>query len=696
MKLKSIQIQFLLFIGWIQLASTLVIYDSHVASSCIYFLRKRSWNCSSMGGHMSSSTWECQCHNIEWLGSITNCIHDFANSTAEMNHGYLHIVKRCNGKVGTDFTVDDMISYQENATNYLKDSELFPMGTDVTYPLSISNGVFTWWYKTFRDYNYFISMCQRLGWGAVGYWIGIIGFYGVYNYIGFKYVPYQFKQTVNKYLTYRYDFIFFGLNRLEALICFFFFVLNILLCSIGYNLELNSYLSSSWFLTLDCLSFRTDIIAFSLMPVLYLMGIRNNPFQWLGLMSHNTMIKYHKFIAIIFFILALIHSIIWTAYARSSDGGGFSVWAADAYFYWGIVGTITVGLMFGFSIEIVRNIYYEIFLFFHLSFSVLFIAAMWKHCETLGWMSWVYSMVAILVFDRVCRIFRIFQNGLVNKVKIDIYNEEMIKLEFTQPTGLIFYPGSYVYLHFLEPFYSSWQSHPFSLIRSTKFSNKLIIYLKCKKGITRKLKKNTLSKEYIKVLIDGPYGNFPVSTKNDNKFDEIIGIGGGLGISSILSIFNYRVEYCEKNIMMKNYKLNWLINDLKQLDMIKENLEWLVNKGIKVVIYFTKYEGEHEDYIIQENENILSSDDSNSTDIEKTENKNDNNVDKNIEIKNHKELIENNFIILKYGKPSMDELLPSSEDIKRRVYACGPNRLIKSIRNQVNFLDELQVENHTW
>lgn len=661
----------------IQLINSLVIYDSHIASSCIYYLRKRSWNCASIGGHMSSSTWACQCNNIEWLGSITNCIYDYSNSTQELTHGYNHIIKRCNVKVGTNFTIENLEFYQKNATNYLQDSSLFPKGINVTTPLSISVNDFTWWYKTFKDYNNFISMSQRLGWGAVGFWISIIGLAGIYNYNGYRFIPLNLIQLINNHLIYKYDYFFLGFNRLEVLICFLFTVLIILLCSIGYNLELNSYLSNTWFKTLDCLSFRTDIIAFSLMPVLYLMGIRNNPFQYLGLLPHNTMIKFHKFVAIIFFILALIHSVIWTHYARSKDGGGYSVWAADAYFYWGIVGTICVGLMLGFSIELVRNIYYEIFLFFHLSFSVLFIAAMWKHCETLGWMTWVYSMAAILVFDRVCRIFRIFQNGLINKVKIDIYNEYMIKLEFIQPVGLFFYPGSYVYLHFLQPFYFAWQSHPFSLIRSIDSNNKLVIYLKCKKGITKRLSK-FIDKDYINVLIDGPYGNFPISTNNDNNFEDVIGIAGGLGIPSILIFFNNRAQNIAS---MDKYKLFWLINDLTQLDMLKENLEYLAKRGVQVIVYFTKYEkscNQSEFKTVENSDSVSDTDDI----------KDDQSI-------NDSEIV-SNLITLKYGKPELIEILPQCNNVRRRIYACGPDRLIKSVRKTLSDCDELHVEKHTW
>lgn len=614
---------------------------------------------------MASSTWNCQCNNVEWLGSITTCIHDYANSTEEMNHGYEHIVKRCNVRAKTHYTLEDMKNYQANATSYLKDSELFPKGTNITNPISVRSSVFRWWYKTFRDFNYFISMCERLGWGVVGFWIGVVGLAGIYNYIGYRFVPYKIKQFSQKYLTNKYDFLLFGLNRLEGLICFLFFLTVLLMCCIKYDLELNAYLYSSWFLTLDCISFRTDIIAFSLMPVLYLMGIRNNPFQYFGLMSHKSMINYHKFVAVVFFVLALVHSIIWTAYARSKDGGGYSVWATDAYFYWGIVGMTVVGLMLGFSIEIVRNIYYEIFLFFHMSFSVLFVAAMWKHCNTLGWMGWVYSMAAILVFDRVCRVIRIFTNGFINKAKMDIYNQATVKLEIVQPRGLVFFPGAYVYLHFLDSYYSCWQSHPFSLIESCQQDdNKLVIYLKCKKGMTRKLLKFK-DKEYINILIDGPYGNYPVATQNNETFSEIIGIGGGMGVSSVLTFFNHKAK---SNHGMSKYKLHWLINDLTQLDMLKDNLQWLVNNGVKVSVYFTRFEHDVK-----------------------------NNGELDTESDEKKTMTETHTMLFEviYGKPSLEELLPPCNE-RRKIYVCGPDTLVKNIRNQVGDWDELHVENHTW
>lgn len=651
-----IYLLFLLFSS----VNALVISDSHVASSCIYFFRQKSWDCSSASaGHMNMNTWNCQCHNIEWLGSITNCINDYSNSTKERDHAYEHICKRCNVKAKTNYSLENMKAYQLNATDYIEDANIFPKGTNVTAPIEVDPKTFTWWYKTFREYNYFISMCQRLGWGAVGFWIGVIGLSGIYNYIGYRFVPYSAKQLFNKYLAYRYDAYCLGYNRLELLICFLFFVQVLLMCCINYSLELNAYLTTRWFLLLDLISFRTDIIAFSLLPVLYLTGIRNNPFEYFGCISHTTMIKFHKFVAIIVFILAVVHSVIWTHYARSEAGGGYAIWAADAYFYWGIVGTIVLGLMLAFSIELFRNFLYEVFHFFHLSFSVLFVAAMWKHCETLGWMGWVYSMAGILCFDWTVRILRICFNGLVNDANIEVFSQDLVKLEFKKPSALQFYPGAYVYLHFLTPIWLCWQSHPFSLVRSLEDDNKVTIFLKCKKGVTKYLPR-LHGKTQIKVLIDGCYGKIPSKTHDDEGFSEIVGIGGGLGVSSVLAFFNERIK---QNKCVSNYKLLWLINNMEQLDLLGDDLDLLKKSGMEITVYYTRYEG--------------------STDSANTEKDSESSASSSLSSFVH------------YGKPTIETILPRSS-LKRRIYICAPESLTQSVRRQLSPLDELIVENHTW
>ncbi|GME69239.1 unnamed protein product [[Candida] boidinii] len=672
------------------LSKALVIYDSHLASSCIYFLRDLQWDCSAMGGHMSSSTWTCQCKNDDWIGSMTNCIHDYANSTKQEDHAYDHIVKRCNVRAKTDFTVKFLQDFQKSSAGKLVPVSQFGEDESITAPVSIDVGTFHWYYTTFRDYNSFISMCQRLGWGCVGYWIGILGIAGIYKYIGYRYTPQSFKGLLSKHLIWKSDWFLFGLNRLETLVCFISFVMVLLCCCINYSLELNAYLTTQYFLIIDLINFRTDIIAFSLMPVLYMMGIRNNPFQLLTGVSHHTMIKYHKFIAGIFFILALVHSVIWTHYAIVL-GGGYAVWAADAYFYWGIIGTIVAGLMILQSFSLFRNYMYDAFLLLHNAFAVLFIVAMWLHCNTLGWMGWVYSIAAIMVFDRVCRIVRIVKNGFINTASIDFVSENIVKIELKEPRSFGFFPGCYCYLSFILPTPVPWfycfQSHPFSLIRSYKDNSKLVLYFKVKGGVTKQLRH--VNSKTIKMMIDGPYGTLPFGkTRNDEEYDKVLGIAGGVGVTSILAYFNERAN---KLADLSKYKIIWYINDITQMDWLKGNLEFLMNeRNLSVEVYYTKgvkLDDQDSNPTTPAGLDAAATADGSASSSE-TEKESDNVIAVNEKT--------GSSIKIVYGKPKLSDILQQNESNKRRIYTCGPNKLVKELKMSCNSTDDLVSENHTW
>lgn len=154
---------------------------------------------------------------------------------------------------------------------------------------------------------------------------------------------------------------------------------------------------------------RADLMAIALFPVVYLFGIRNNPFIPITGLSFSTFNFYHKWSAYVCFMLAVVHSIVMTA--SGVKRGVFQSLVRKFYFRWGIVATILMSIIIFQSEKVFRNRGYEIFLLIHKAMNIMFIIAMYYHCHTLGWMSWIWSMAGILCFDRFCRIVRIIMNG---------------------------------------------------------------------------------------------------------------------------------------------------------------------------------------------------------------------------------------------------------------------------------------------
>ncbi|ODV88120.1 hypothetical protein CANARDRAFT_26275 [[Candida] arabinofermentans NRRL YB-2248] len=628
--------------------------------------------------------YKCRCPNVDWLGSIANCIYENGNSTKEIHHAYKHVATRCLQKAQLHYSVKDFENWQQNATKYIEPVAKDDYTTVITHPVEVDIEAYRPYYIGFRDWNRWISLCSRLGWGLVGFWFGIMGVTGILHYshivpnLREKLVPKRFKQFVYKYLTIPKVPFSGGLTRMEFFISSLFIILTVLSCSINYTLDVSVYMNSQYFLTLDQVSFRVDLLAFSLMPVVYLLGLRNNPLQYLTGLPHSVMIKYHKVTCLVFVILAMIHSIIWTVDACKE--GGYKSWV-EWYWSWGIAATTIACLMIAQSLKFIRDAMYETFLIVHQLFAIMLIVSVWFHCASLGWMGWVYSMAASLSWDRLCRIVRILVNGGINSAKIESFNETVLKLEFSKPKCYKFYSGSYVYLHFLSPWYLCWQSHPFSLIESIEDKGKLVVYLKCKRGITKQLAKTVDScSGSTKILIDGPYGCFPLPQLQDKEIPKIICVAGGLGISSLLPILQ------KSELELANHRLIWMINDLTYISWMKVTMDELAKRGLVIDIYFTKGSATDGSAIMS----YILGTDSSQTDIKDEESEG-----KKGQYRVH------------YGKPDLDNLLVmelNSDKKDTKIYCCGPgvmnDQVRKTICKQINLKSErsveLTIENHEW
>lgn len=644
-----------ILLGLLRTATGLVIYDSPLAEACTSFTRTLDWGCSDSAGHMNINIYSCQCASIEWLGTVTNCIQDYGNNTHEIIHGYEHIMKRCESKADITYSLSNMLSFKKNATSYMKTySKDEDTKTALDHPVSIPTADFRYYYRSYFDFADAIRLSQRLGWGCVGYWLGVVGIAAIWHWLGiFSKLPLAYQKFITRHLLLPRD-KFLSMNVWEWIVCFFFFIEVLLSCVINYDTPLGAYLTSHYYKMIDLVSFRTDLIGFSLMPVLYLMSTRNNPFVLLGGYKRSQMILYHKIVAWILFIMAIIHSCIWTNYPIV-EGGGYSTWVQDSYFQWGIVGSVCLGLLLIQAFKPFRNIMYQIFLVLHQLLAILFIVAMWLHCNTLGWMGWVYSLVAIMALDRVCRVIRIIQNGLINEVQVESYSDTILKLTFNKPRLFAFFTGCHVYLHFLSPWYSCYQSHPFSLVKSIDHKGKLEIYIRVKKGMTSRI--NCVNGK-TKVLIDGPYGTLNRSQRDEHesKIDKVIGIGGGAGITSILAVLNQIPDGSHNK-----YHILWMTNCSSDVECLAGPLEALSSKkNVHVDVYDTSKDDDESQ--VTSEKIAFSTDGSSGEDLRKEE---------------HRSLIR----FHRQHRPDLSQLVDTitKESSNIKIYTCGSSRFVRSV-----------------
>lgn len=292
---------------------------------------------------------------------------------------------------------------------------------------------------------------------------------------------------------------------------------------------------------------------------------------------------------------------------------------------------VLVTLMVFLSVQKIRELMYEVFLFVHKLFSALLIVLMVYHVNQYGWMGWIWSLIGIWGFDVVIRVLRIVVNGGFHRVKVEIAEHRVVRLVISNP-HVHYFPGCHCFFYFLSPKYGQiLQSHPFTVIKSPVEENgNLVVYLKARGGVTQRLYYGNDTE--VLAFIEGPYGEFgpeifkepsykpivlPEHHKLASQLDEsldivdkaqsqvlkhrnlaskldesildnlseepasgdvTIGLAAGMVITAVL----LKLFYCRTQA-----KLYWVVNDINSVNWIYRELEWLKQQGCFVKIIVT-------------------------------------------------------------------------------------------------------------
>lgn len=363
-------------------------------------------------------------------------------------------------------------------------------------------------------------------------------------------------------------------------------LLNVIFMSIGYRTSYpsNVWFSSTWQERMGYVTNRTGVLAFALAPLVILFSGRNNILLWLTNWSHSTYMLLHRWVARLFALQVIVHSI--TELVLYQDMGEYETELKEPYWIWGAVATVATSIMLIASHLYFRRVSYEVFLIVHIVLAVFVIAGAWYHVELLftrkwGYELWLYAACAVWFFDRLIRICRIAKVG-IRRANVTEIGPDYVRVDVEGVRWSIT-PGYHAYAYFptiapLKP----WENHPFSIIPTSMLHARnhsiadpdsgrpsedhdveksktipatvapirvltttagISLYIKKSKGATRLLKNH----ENLLTLLDGPYPSTPCRAVL--KCDRLLLIGGGIGITGLISWVN-----CHLNV-----KLYWSV-----------------------------------------------------------------------------------------------------------------------------------------
>ena len=195
-----------------------------------------------------------------------------------------------------------------------------------------------------------------------------------------------------------------------------------------------------------------------------------------------------------------------------------------------------------------------------------------------AWCSWFYLLPPILFYclDKLLRMYRT-QHAIPISVNYGCGDITRIML----PKLFNYQAGQFAWLNI--PSISSTQWHPFT-ISSSPMDNVITFHIKNMGADTFTGNLSKQAPAIMDILIDGPYGRPPYFTKD---VDTLVLIGGGVGITPLISILNDLYQKSQNNFTSNIDDSSYLIGSpLNKLTRVV--LLWTVRSELLVAAFAEK------------------------------------------------------------------------------------------------------------
>jgi predicted ferric reductase len=432
--------------------------------------------------------------------------------------------------------------------------------------------------------------------------------------------------------------------RIQSFTIFFFVAFNAILCSCSYRLtDGNLYWPEKSTQLLRYASDRTGIISLANFPLVWLFGIRNDFLMWLTGWGFGTYNSFHRWVARVATLQAVVHSLGYTFMILDSGGwSSFVKYWTKHYFWNGELATIAMCALLGFSFYGIRRAHYEIFLVTHIVLSIAALWSMYYHVEiftTREWDVFIWPCVVVWMFDRVLRLGRIVafnQNPFNTKATVTYdASSNLVRMEVDGSNNWIPpMPGTYYYIHILDDLLYAHQNHPFTLaylssdlkdsastpllpgatrpashrtssasstesdaLLRSRVSNtisNLVFLIRPYDGFTSRLKSHCLlHPKKLRVLIEGPYGHtIPLHT-----YPNILFVVGGTGVAVPLSHLSNLLSTTSQ---VQSVKIVWAVREHAFLvSVLRDFSGFLSDERVEMEVHVTS-DDEAKDDVLSE------------------------------------------------------------------------------------------------
>lgn len=432
-------------------------------------------------------------------------------------------------------------------------------------------------------------------------------------------------------------------SRVQSMTIAAFIVMNLVLCIRDYRVFKGNFywpeISAQYY---RYVSDRTGIISFANFPIIWTFGMRNNVLLWLTGWGFGTYNNFHRWIARISTVEAIVHSIGYTLLVLQEHDGWktFLIYWTERWWWAGELATIFLVTISFFSVYGLRRNYYEVFLYAHIALSMVVLVTMFWHVEIFRgqYNGPIWACLVVWIIDRLLRVYRMlsFNPRFWNTRAMTTYDPSSNIVRMVIPTSSSFQkspPGTYYYIYVLNDI-RIWENHPFTLaysspgncsptvsthslgnlalpdaigpaderdsgletssaasdeseqlLPSSDVSPAFTFLIRPYDGFTSRLRTAALHHPVkLRVLVEGPYGD----THAFHEYDSVLFVVGGTGIATPLS---YLTRLLSEDCRTTFVHIVWAVREHSFLaDVVQRDLEgYLDNEKLSVTTFVTQH-----------------------------------------------------------------------------------------------------------
>lgn len=369
------------------------------------------------------------------------------------------------------------------------------------------------------------------------------------------------------------------------------------------------------------LGVRAGLAATAMTPITLALSGKYNFVTLLTGISYERLHILHRWAGYIYLFFSLVHTIPFLINDLASGGPArlyYQFYYKGSMEYTGIAPlAVLIFLCMPYLIPGVKQKMYELFVYTHILGWLAFLGTMFWHAADMM-DSWMYLYVTIGIwvaqlfmrwFDKTKALER-RRNGKAAVTLLDNGTGEALMMRIKVDAAMYWAPSQHCFLRFAK-----WplDNHPFTIASIHEGqdpvygASRLVVLVRPLQGFTRRLLEHVRASPskpvddrrgsvqahgqcQMEVTIDGPYGGMSGWQSLHQRFDQVVMIAGGSGISAVLPWMLHfaSVMNTESSCRTSSMHLVWCVQHVSAILWIPEELALAAKYGVEVSIFVTQ------------------------------------------------------------------------------------------------------------